>query len=121
MVAEDCLTRKIVGIIEVSVQQDKVPLGTPCGHPSSIAPLPRMCYAHITIRNRQEVLYHLPKGTDSYAYVGSMTVDEQYRRRGVALAMLAQAEQIARASLPSRPKMCLCTTMHEHRAEPSGV
>ena len=53
------------------------------------------------VLKRQEVLCYLPKGTDSYAYVGSMTVDEQYRRRGVAAAMLAQAEQTARAFLPA--------------------
>ncbi len=80
-----------------------------------------MSSAYLAVRDRQEVLYQLPKGTDSYAYVGSMTVDEQYRRRGVALAMLAQAEQIARACLPNRLEMWLCIDMHELPAEPPVV
>ena len=43
----------------------------------------------------QEFLSRLPEGTQGYAYVASMAVDKSYRRQGIALVMLEQAEQVA--------------------------
>ena len=43
----------------------------------------------------QEILSRLPEGTSDYAYIASMAVDDSYRRQGVAIAMLEQAEQVA--------------------------
>ena len=51
--------------------------------------------ADIRSEESQEILSRLPEGTQGYAYVASMAVDKSYRRQGVALAMLEQAEQVA--------------------------
>ena len=69
----------------------------------------------VSIQELRPVLRHLPRGAQDYAYISSMAVHQQYRRRGLAQALLQAAElQAMRWRKPH-------VTLHVHQANEAAV
>jgi ribosomal protein S18 acetylase RimI-like enzyme len=49
----------------------------------------------VGVQNEQDVLQHMPKGMETYAYISSMAVSSAVRRCGIGAALLQAAEQQA--------------------------